>query len=197
MAPMAKRLGRGIKKAGGGGLAALAEPFDSDQVIVLPMDPAEPDPNQNIQIDPNSGTIIIEHEDGSITIDPTGASLRAEPDRDPSHDENLAEIIDPAEAGRIVEMVMQKIDDAKQDRTQWVSMRAKILELLGIKLEDPKGDVSRSALGMATSSVRDPTMLQAVNMFRANTYGELCPSTGPVKVKIASPTESKTSQENA
>lgn len=136
-----------------------------------------------ITIDPITGSVEIENADGSITIDPTGDSLRqTADDADSTHDENLANKIDGIELGRIAEDLLSAIASDKQDRSQWEQMRAKCVELLGMKLEDPKGDVSRSAIGMSTSVVRDPVLLEAVERFRANAYAEMCPSAGPVKV---------------
>lgn len=161
------------------------DPFlatDGGLNIILP-DEEQPEANDNIVIDPETGGVEINHEDGSITIDPTGASLWQKPDDgDESHDENLALKIDPVELGRIAEDLLTAIDQDKQDRSQWEQMRAKCIELLGLKLEDPKGDVSRSGGSMSTSVVRDPILLEAVERFRANAYAELCPSQGPVKV---------------
>lgn len=150
--------------------------------VDLPEEP-EPEVDSNVTIDPVSGSVVIDNDDGSITIDPTGLSLwKPQDDGDPSHADNLADKIDPIELGRIAEDALMAIDSDKQERSQWEQMRAKCIELLGMKLEDPKGDVSRSALGMSTSVVRDPILLEAVERFRANAYAELCPASGPVKV---------------
>lgn len=161
--------------------ASTAAPVRIDpDVIEIP---ADPDPtDDNIVIDPETGSVEISNDDGSITIDPTGASLTADADADDGHDANIAESIDPIELARIAEDLLTAIDADKSDRSQWEQMRAKSIELLGMKLEDPKGDVSRSALGISTSVVRDPVLLEAVERFRANAYAEMCPSSGPVKV---------------
>lgn len=164
--------------------ASEATPGDglaSPDVITIPSD-ASPSPDSTVTVKPDTGSVEIEHADGSIVIDPTGASLWQQPDEPDSHDENLALKIDPIELGRIADALLDGIEADKRDRTQWEQMRAKCIELLGIKLEDPKGDVSRSSMGMATSVVRDPTLLESVERFRANAYAELCPAAGPVKV---------------
>ncbi len=138
---------------------------------------------ETVSINPETGGVTIEHDDGSITIDPTGASLRPESaEDDGDFNANLADKIDEIELGRISNQLLDAIAADKQERTSWEQMRAKCIDLLGMKLEDPKGDVSRSTLGIATSVVRDPVLLEAVERFRANAYAELCPSAGPVKV---------------
>lgn len=177
------------RRAKGG--PAEAPQMDADNVITLPEEPEDEDDGETITINPLTGAVSIENEDGSITVDPTGASLwQQDDDADTGHDANLALKIDGIELGRISEELLDAIQSDKQDRSQWEQMRAKCIELLGMKLEDPKGDVSRSALGMSTSVVRDPTLLQAVEFFRANAYGELCPAGGPVKVVNFAPEES-------
>lgn len=151
-------------------------------VIDIPQEP-QIEVADNVTVDAATGAVEIEHEDGSITIDPTGQSLWEAPDDgDDSFDRNLADKIDPTELNRIANELLDAVQSDKQDRSQWEQMRAKCIDLLGMKLEDPKGDVSRSTLGVSTSVVRDPVLLEAVERFRANAYAELCPSAGPVKV---------------
>lgn len=155
-------------------------PVEPD-VIDVPQETLPED--TSIRVNSLTGGVEIDNADGSITIDPTGSSLWAPPeDADDSFGANIADQIDPLERSRIAEDMLMRIETYKQGRTSWEGQRAKAIDLLGLKLEDPKGDVSRSALGMATSVVKDPTLLQAVEFFRANAYSELCPSSGPVKV---------------
>lgn len=170
---------------------AQAAAFE-DQIIQIPEEPVVED--STVTVNPETGGVEIEHDDGSITIDPTGATLWAgDSDVDTSDfDANLAEAIYPTELNRIANELLDAIESDKQERSQWEQMRAKCIELLGLKLEDPKGDVSRSSLGLATSVVRDPVLLEAVERFRANAYAELCPAAGPVKVVNFSTDKQKT-----
>lgn len=158
-----------------------APPASLDEgMIDIPEDAVPED--HSIRVNALTGGVEIDNEDGSITITDSSALWKRDEDADGSFGANLADQIDPVERGRIAEDLLMRIDTYKSGRSQWEGMRAKSIELLGLKLEDPKGDVSRSALGMSTSVVRDPTLLQAVEFFRANAYSELCPSAGPVKV---------------
>lgn len=164
--------------------AASAPVFDAD-VIDIPQ--PEPVPEETAMVSPETGALTIEHADGSITIDPTGNAAFArsggsDDEGDPDFNANLAEKVDGLELSRIANDLLEAIQADKQDRGTWEQMRAKAIELLGLKLEDPKGDVSRSAMGVTTSVVRDPILLESVERFRANAYAELCPSSGPVKV---------------
>ena len=173
-------------------------PVDPGLIDIPEPEVVASDEDQTVTVDPETGGVTIENSDGSITVDPTGSSLWQAPETgDATFDENLALKIDPMELGRIANDLLEAIATDKQDRSQWEQMRAKCIELLGIKLEDPKGDVSRSAMGMSTSVARDPTLLTAVNFFRANAYGELCPSAGPVKVVNFTTNQTETSNELA
>lgn len=160
--------------------AADAAPAVDAGAVAIPQ--PEEQPAENIVVDSDTGAVAITHDDGSVTVDPTGQSLFQKPDGPATHDENLADKIDPIELSRIADHLLDAISADKSDRSQWETMRAKSIELLGLKLEDPKGDVSRSSLGLSTSVVRDPVLLEAVERFCANAYAELCPSSGPVKV---------------
>jgi len=158
---------------------------DGGQIIDLEEEVA-PDPlaEQGISISPETGSVHIKHADESITIDPDGDSLNDNDPQEPTeHYDNLADRLDAFERSRIVERLIEAIDNAKQERRQWEQMRAKCLDLLGMKLEDPKANVTTSALGMSTSVVRDPILLEAVEQFCATSFGELCPAGGPVKAE--------------
>jgi len=133
-------------------------------------------------LDTATGAITIPHDDGSVTVD-FGGNLDEPEDAGPTaHDANLADKIDEMEQTRICEMLLEAIEADKSDRQQWVTQRARLVELLGMKLEEPKADVSGSTMGMSTSVVRDPILLEAVERGRANAFAELCPASGPVKV---------------
>lgn len=127
--------------------------------------------------------VQIEHDDGTVTIDLSGDDVGDDADDEfVGHDENLADKIDYLERARIASELIEAIEADKSGRSEWERMRAKAVELMGIKLESPKSDVSSSSAGIATSSVRDPILQDAVWRFQANAYAELCPSSGPVKV---------------
>jgi len=157
LAPEPKRRKRKAK-------AAPAAPVDQDVIVV--------DDSLSLEVD----------DDGDITIIPPEDDAGEEDEGSKGHDANLALKIDEMEQGRIAEMCLEGIEADKSDRDPSITMRAKIIELLGMKLDDPKSDVSGSTMGMSTSVVRDPILLEAVERGRANAYAELCPASGPAKV---------------
>lgn len=138
-------------------------------------------------IDLGSPDPIIENDDGSIDIDLSEDM----PHRDEidekyhlDHNANLAEALSSSVLARISSDLMQAIEQDKSDRSEWERMRAKSIELLGIKIEQQGnssgGNTAAPVPGQST--VRDPLLLEAVLRGQATAYGELCPAAGPVKI---------------
>ncbi|HEY6861687.1 MAG TPA: hypothetical protein VI358_18120 [Pseudolabrys sp.] len=132
-------------------------------------------------IDPETGAQQIEMPDGSVVID-------FEPNRKQDVEDefgmNLAEVLDSMELGRISQELLDGIEADDQSRSEWISTRAKGIDLLGLKLEDPRSDVANSSAPLeGMSTVRHPLLLEAVLRFQANARGELLPADGPVKIR--------------
>lgn len=135
----------------------------------------------NIAMDEEEGALEIVNADGTATIVFNPESSRR---MDDEHYENLAEFLSDAELSLIASELMQGIESDEQSRSEWVSIRAKGIDLLGLKLEQPRADVGGSGAPMdGMSTVRHPLLLEACLRFQANALGELLPASGPVKVK--------------
>lgn len=144
----------------------------------LDIDLAEPD--ETIFVDPTTGAQTIELDDGSAII-----NLNPHNPRDVDEDDfyaNLAEKMDAGELAFISAELMEGIDTDEESRAQWLATRARGIDLLGLKLEQPRSGPGDGPLeGM--SVVRHPLLLEAVLRFQANARGELLPADGPVKVR--------------
>ena len=114
-----------------------------------------------------------------------GAIVDFAPRRGPEkleHDANIAEHLENGELTRIGEMLLEGIEADDASRQEWLNMRAKGIDLLGFKIEQPRtGTASAPVDGMAV--VRHPLLAEAVERGRANARGELLPASGPVKVR--------------
>lgn len=156
-----------------------AAPVAEDVEVVI-ADPVMPAFNN-----PDSGVVTIPHSDGSVTIALDGeASISSAEEAGPTkHNDNLVKFVSENEQTRIAEELLEAIKADKQDRSSWEQMRAKSLEIAGFRLEDPKSDVSTSTTGVSMSVVRDTVVGEAALNFQATSFGELCPSSGPVKVR--------------
>lgn len=128
-----------------------------------------------IEIPMDDGSIII-NLDADASVGDTG-----EPVDVSDHGANLALAIDESELGRIAEDVLEGIQADESSRSEWMATRAKGIDLLGVKLEDPRSGTGSSAPVEGMSVVRDPVLLEAVLRFQANAQGEMLPSAGPVK----------------
>jgi len=135
-----------------------------------------------VTIDEN-GIARIEHPDGSVTFDEHPARDKPESD-DKNFYRNLADDINADDLGMIASDLLTGIDLDDQSRKDWLQARAAFIRLLGLKLEEPRGDTgSASAPLEGMSSIRHPLMLEATIHFQANALGELLPAAGPVKVR--------------
>jgi hypothetical protein len=140
--------------------------------------------DDTIKIDSETGTIETTQPDGSVVV-----QLDAHrPSKDArSGDEwfkNLA--LEDIPAGKLAIIANDLVDAIEADdrsRQQYLTIRARGIDLLGLKLEEPKstvGDASSSSEGM--SSVTNPLLLEAVLKGWANARAELLPAEGPVKI---------------
>ena len=121
----------------------------------------------------------IEMDDGSVVIEINTGPVKPNVDTS-SHQANLAEALDDAVLGRVAEDLLDGIESDDASRSDWIAMRAKGIDLLGVKLEDPRSG-STSAPVDGQSVVRDPILLEASLRFQANAQGEMLPASGPVK----------------
>ena len=128
--------------------------------------------DDSIQIDTDTGDVILDFNPQEDGIKST------------KFGDNLAEFISGAEASRIVDMLLDGIDQDERDRAEWLDQRAMGIDLLGMKLERPSGASGGAASAPldGMSRVRDPVLMEAVLRNQANAYAEMCPSAGPVKI---------------
>jgi len=192
---------RAAKQAGGaamgdtgglGGLGALQLPTPirmgaSSQFNVEPAITAEPD--IEIEIDGDDSMAPSIGADGSLTIENADGSLTI--DFDPSigngklsdkFNANLA--MDGAiKLDGLAEDLITEIEADIASRSEWMQMREDGMRLLGLKIEEPRGDVGNSSAPLeGMSSIHAPALLKACLKFQATSRGELLPAAGPVKV---------------
>lgn len=140
----------------------------------------DPDNDNGVTIDPKSGSITIVNDDGSVDVDfNPEQQFQSKPSK---FSDNLAEIIDSLELGRIANVVIEGIQQDDQSRQEWLNDRAEGIRLLGLKLKDPRSSIDTTTALDGMSNVDHPLLLEAVLSFWANASGELLPANGPVKV---------------
>lgn len=166
------------------GSIRLVDPNDKPNPFTLPstIDLGQDNGGSNTTIE--NGTAKIENPDGSLTIDFAPKTLRT------SKGEwfaNLAEEIDDGELSRIAADLLDGIEMDDISRKDWLDTRARGIALLGLKLNEPRGEATSEGV----STVQHPLLLEATLRFQANARGELLPAAGPVKVRNDSPTSPK------
>lgn len=133
------------------------------------------------------GVVTIYNDDGSVDVEFVDEPDDDEDDGpDSEFDENLAEVVDELELGRIAESLLEGIDGDNQSRTEWLDTREEGIDLLGLKIERPRagpggGNTGTPLQGMSTA--KDTTLLEAVVRGQANAIGEFLPATGPAKIE--------------
>lgn len=160
------------------------------------------DQAETVRHDAETGAVEIDQPDGSVIVrlNPGQQDRSGDPQGENIHDfyRNLANEIDPYLLGVITEDLIQAIEEDDRSRAQSLADRARGLDLLGLKLQEPKttaGDSSTSEDGM--SVVTNPLLLELCLKGWANAHAELLPAEGPVKLDNVSPNETETDDELA
>src|SRR5215472_10247281 len=150
-----------------------------------PLGPATislPEEGTNVDFS-DEGAMRVVHPDGSVTIDFNPDLSRKEPDSDDFY-RNIANEIDEGRLSSIASDLITGIAYDDDSRKEWLATRARGIGLLGLKLEEPRGDVGTSSAPLeGQSTIRHPLLLEATVRFQATARGELLPATGPVKVR--------------
>lgn len=139
------------------------------------------DDQSGISIDPKTGALQIEDDDGGIIINFNG-KMDEDEERDSDFNDNLAEYMTEMELSSIATGLIPRVQLDDQSRTDWLSTRAQGIRILGLKLEPPRSAIDTTASLEGMSNVRHPMLLEAVLRFQANARSELLPADGPVKV---------------
>lgn len=129
------------------------------------------------------GAMMIENDDGGVTID-FNPDLSQPDDDDKDFYANIAGKLDEGTLSKISSDLLTGIEYDEDSRKEWLGTRAMGIRLLGLKLEEPRGDTGTSSAPLEGMSViRHPLLLEATVRFQATARGELLPATGPVKVR--------------
>lgn len=139
-----------------------------------------PSEESGVIVDPLTGAITIENDDGSVTIDLNPQQSRAE--RENKFGDNLAELLDEGELSGIANDLLMDIQFDEASRREWLETRAQGIRIMALKIEQPRSAIDSTASLEGMSNVRHPMLLEAALRFQANARGELLPSDGPVKV---------------
>lgn len=151
------------------GAPAPAAP-DDDLDVIVPDVATEGDP-----------LIVVNTEDGTVTVDLSGGKKDTESE---GFDENLALTMGAGELGTIANDLSEGVKADLQSSSQWRQTYSEGITWLGIKLQEPKGDIGTSSSPIeGMSTFVHPMLLEAVLRGHAAAVGEMLPASGPVKVE--------------
>ena len=144
----------------------VGQPLPSDELeIELPQE------GEDISLD---GMEMTRNEDGSVEFgEPEGPNPS-----EVGFFDNLADAINDDELVAIGSMIMEKVEEDKSSRKEWMSTYTKGLELLGVKYEN------RTEPFNGASGVIHPMLNEAVSQFQSQAYKELLPPAGPVRTQV-------------
>lgn len=168
---------------------ALANPFNVmplNQVSGNRPEPVDIELPDGMPPSKEDGALKTELPDGSVVIDINPILNRRV--NSEKFDANLAEDMDDNELNRIASDLLAGIELDNQSRQEWLDTHAEGIKLLGLIIEDARGDAGASSAPLeGMSTVRHPLLLEAVLMFQATARGELLPAAGPVKIRDDKP----------
>ena len=125
------------------------------------------------------GAEIMQNPDGGATIQALmgeeGIMVQTE---QYDHNANLAEVLDEKLLNELSSELRGQYEEDLESRDEWKEGYVKGLDLLGIKYEE------RTEPFDGASGVTHPLIAESVTQFQAQSYKELLPSGGPVKINI-------------
>lgn len=130
------------------------------------------------------GVIAIDHPDGSVTFEDGNNKAKGDAGDPNDFYRNLADDMDAADLAHIANELLTGIQADIDSRKEWMETRAAGIRLLGLKIEEPRGDAGTSSAPLeGMSTIHHPLLLEATIRFQATARGELLPASGPVKVR--------------
>lgn len=143
------------------------------------------DPGNQVRYDQDNDVIETTTPDGGVVVQFGGARQAASQDEEEDDFyRNLADEMDDATLGGLAEEMIEAIEADDKSRNDYLLVRKRGIDLLGLKLEAPKGNADSPSGGIdGISSVTNPLLLEACLRGWANATAELLPASGPVKIR--------------
>jgi len=145
-------------------LTLVGNPVFDDEPVDFEMEEQEGDPNL---------MEITELEDGSVELGSPEQEVQ-----DTGFMANLAEQLEDDELAGVSAYVLEKVDEDKNARQEWLDTYSQGLNLLGLKYE------SRTEPFDGATGVVHPMLNEAVTQFQSQAYKELLPAKGPVRTQV-------------
>jgi hypothetical protein len=138
---------------------------------ILDSDPIDVELEEQPEIE--EGMEVTELEDGSVELGSPEVEIE-----DTGFMANLADQLDDDEIAGISAYVLEKVDEDKNARSEWLETYSQGLNLLGLRYEN------RSEPFDGATGVVHPMLNEAVTQFQSQAYKELLPAKGPVRTQV-------------
>ena len=153
-------------------MAEEKSPFDNiDKEFTLVNRPFEPELGDDIEVELPTDSVV--NEDGSVDVGPEEI---VQPQM--GFGSNLVQALSDDDLAGISSMVLEKVEEDKSARQEWINTYIKGLELLGVKYEN------RTEPFQGATGVIHPMLNEAVSQFQSQAYKELLPPSGPVRTQV-------------
>ena len=153
-------------------MAEQKSPYDNiDKEFTLVNRPFEPELGDDIEVELPTETVV--NEDGSVDV---GPEEEVKPEM--GFGSNLVQALSDDDLAGISSMVLEKVEEDKSARQEWINTYIKGLELLGVKYEN------RTEPFQGATGVIHPMLNEAVSQFQSQAYKELLPPSGPVRTQV-------------
>lgn len=130
----------------------------------------------------DKGRLVIELPDGG-TIYRVGWKEKSK-SGNTKHGANLALTASESTLFMMADDLLRDIEADDMTRREYLETLAKAIEMLGVRMEDPKSSADDSSAPLeGMSSFRHPLLFQTAIRFQADFQSELLPADGPVKIR--------------
>lgn len=159
-------------------------PDELETMPVLGLEPEVEETEDGPRVDPKTGNLIYEQEDGSVIIDTSPEGADAKDKSAAEFGANLAEYLGDAELDEISFDILEGIEQDIASRTQWEDTYNRGIDMLGLTLDPASGSAKP---GGGISNIKSSLLLEAIVRYQANFTAEMMPAGGPAKVEDTAP----------
>ena len=134
-------------------------------------------------VNPVTGTVSTPDADGGVVVQLDARRPKSAGEGDDFY-ENLADQIDKTQLGIIANDLCEQIQADHNSRADHLAIRARIIELLGFEIKEPRANAADTSSAVeGQSTVTNPLLAEAVLKGWANAHAEFLPSEGPCKIQ--------------
>lgn len=134
--------------------------------------------------DHSTQSLSIPQADGGVVVHLNAQDPDAKTGEEDTFYANLADgTIGDLALGKIANDLIEAITADDNSRQEYLQIRARGIELLGLKIKEPRTDLTSSGVVEGMADVTNPLLLEACLKGWGNAQAELLPAKGPMKIR--------------